>query len=939
MRKRILKIVAVLLLLFGMAIALSIFARFYILDQVRAKVQAKVSPCGGNAEMEYGRMFWCIEGASLDFGVAGDVRAKWLCLENPISSILGREAFEISVQEIRARMSFDALETIERGCFSNIGESGASQRGISSGELAFRVKVSKAEAELIRGVDRLMLHAEDGVFSLEDGKISGHGRMKHRLDMSRARFAISNMPVAEVSFTHLLGAQKFGIEVLFTPSIEASFAVGKQSFVSRISGLGGDIGSDGATLFLRDVSVLPSPSSVLPPIVEHDRADSVLYRVGGDEGQEKRRVEKGERVERGDEVHRGGKHELLRVSGIEVGVSLEGFRYRGVTSVRMDEPRLRIDLDAIVDSPYVRENAVLSALVQFWKQDAGAFLGEAPRKSVRREDVKKSKPKVEKNPIPREKLQAARQSLAALGQRFLSLPAIEIRNGCVVLQKGDAAYEMDAISVNTQKMVRDSADSKNFEIHFDIRDADVMFGFAFPEDEFVPKVRLKVSRLQASDFLRLLNLPIPERNEGNVSFDVTVWGDEGALRLGLQLETHHFSFYHPKISPNLIEGIDLNSEMTANYVYSEDKLAIEPIRVTLEPLTVRGAIDVKDLRSEPVIAFRFFTDEIGCEALARVIPKGLLPTIKALSFEGGRMSPTVWGTIPWRYPLTASLKESGFEDRCIPTRVEPHHPEEILSRDYVFTTQYTYFSDAIRVGPGESSYVPLRLIPPYVKAAMLLTEDKRFFEHGPLRISFIERALRLNLNARRYVYGGSTIGQQLTKNLFLTRHKNIARKLEEAIITWYMETIVPKSRMFELYVNIIEFGPDIYGIENAARFYFGKHASQLTPLEGAYLASLKVSPSKGGRFYKSGFPKDGRWWNKRMKYILKVLAENGYISPMEVLAAYPWIPEFDYPKDEGDERQKWLENYAAYLKRESKQRRQLSEGVEEEEENAGNGGL
>ena len=110
---------------------------------------------------------------------------------------------------------------------------------------------------------------------------------------------------------------------------------------------------------------------------------------------------------------------------------------------------------------------------------------------------------------------------------------------------------------------------------------------------------------------------------------------------------------------------------------------------------------------------------------------------------------------------------------------------------------------------------------------------------------------------------------------------------------------------------MIEFGPDIYGIRNASHFYFDKEPSDLTPLEGAYLASLKVSPSKGGRFYKFGFPSSSSWWRKRFKYILRVLAENGYISPIEVLEAYDWVPKFVYPPagKSNDPRAIWLVNY------------------------------
>jgi membrane peptidoglycan carboxypeptidase len=195
---------------------------------------------------------------------------------------------------------------------------------------------------------------------------------------------------------------------------------------------------------------------------------------------------------------------------------------------------------------------------------------------------------------------------------------------------------------------------------------------------------------------------------------------------------------------------------------------------------------------------------------------------------------------------------------------------------------------------------------------MFLTEDAGFYNHGGIKIGLINRALRLNLNEGRYVYGGSTISQQLVKNLFLSRRKTLSRKLDELFIVWRLESVLSKDRILELYLNCSEFGPDVYGVVQASRFYFDTTPERLSPLQAAYLASLKVAPRHGGKFYLRGFPQGGRWWNKRQKYILVVLAENGYISPAEVLASYPWIPQFVYPdpNDFNDFRTQWMERHS-----------------------------
>lgn len=117
-------------------------------------------------------------------------------------------------------------------------------------------------------------------------------------------------------------------------------------------------------------------------------------------------------------------------------------------------------------------------------------------------------------------------------------------------------------------------------------------------------------------------------------------------------------------------------------------------------------------------------------------------------------------------------------------------------------------------------------------------------QHG----GFVEEAFResivTNIKQRRFARGGSTISMQLVKNVFLSRNKSVSRKIEEVLIVWLMERqrLVSKERMFEVYLNIIEWGPNVYGIGEAARFYFNKSPDELTLAESIFLASLIPSP-------------------------------------------------------------------------------------------------
>lgn len=159
------------------------------------------------------------------------------------------------------------------------------------------------------------------------------------------------------------------------------------------------------------------------------------------------------------------------------------------------------------------------------------------------------------------------------------------------------------------------------------------------------------------------------------------------------------------------------------------------------------------------------------------------------------------------------------------------------------------------VGPENPFFTPLPFISPYLQNAVLTAEDPSFMQHG----GFVEDAFResivTNIKQRRFARGGSTISMQLVKNVFLSRNKSISRKLEEVLIVWLMEQqrLVSKERMFEVYLNIIEWGPNVYGIGEASRFYFGKLPDELTLAESIFLAGLIPSP----RLFKYRFDATG----------------------------------------------------------------------------------
>jgi monofunctional glycosyltransferase len=139
-------------------------------------------------------------------------------------------------------------------------------------------------------------------------------------------------------------------------------------------------------------------------------------------------------------------------------------------------------------------------------------------------------------------------------------------------------------------------------------------------------------------------------------------------------------------------------------------------------------------------------------------------------------------------------------------------------------------------------WVAYRKISMNLKRALIASEDANFIEHEGFDWEALQKAYAKNLKQGRVVAGGSTISQQLAKNLFLSGERSMLRKLEEALITVMIETVMSKRRIFEIYLNIIEWGNGVFGAEAASRYYFRKSAADLDAYEAARMAAMVPNP-------------------------------------------------------------------------------------------------
>ena len=139
-------------------------------------------------------------------------------------------------------------------------------------------------------------------------------------------------------------------------------------------------------------------------------------------------------------------------------------------------------------------------------------------------------------------------------------------------------------------------------------------------------------------------------------------------------------------------------------------------------------------------------------------------------------------------------------------------------------------------------WINYRRISPHLKRAVLVAEDAAFWQHDGIDYDELQKSIELDWARGQLVRGASTITQQLAKNLFLSPSRNPARKLRELVITRRLEAELPKARILELYLNVIEWGDGIYGVEAAAENYFGQSASALAPSSAALLAGAIINP-------------------------------------------------------------------------------------------------
>lgn len=296
-----------------------------------------------------------------------------------------------------------------------------------------------------------------------------------------------------------------------------------------------------------------------------------------------------------------------------------------------------------------------------------------------------------------------------------------------------------------------------------------------------------------------------------------------------------------------------------------------------------------DNSPEKRIRFRIHEPDFDAGTFFSSLPEGLFNNLRGIKVKGRlsfHLNLDLNQELPDSLVFTSALKSKDFSI------------QEYGNTNFTYINQefaYTAFEKgkAVRtfmVGPSNPDFRPLQAIPQRLQYAIMTSEDGAFFYHRGFLPDAIRESLIKNIKERRFARGGSTISMQLVKNVFLTRNKNITRKVEEMLITWLIESerLVSKERMMEVYLNVIETGPMVYGVNEAAHFYFAKDVSKLTLAESIFIASIVPKP----KWFKYSFDSDGQLREHMKAYYELVSGKmlgKGWITEQEHQALLPVV--------------------------------------------------
>ncbi|KOS08377.1 glycosyl transferase [Flavobacterium akiainvivens] len=357
--------------------------------------------------------------------------------------------------------------------------------------------------------------------------------------------------------------------------------------------------------------------------------------------------------------------------------------------------------------------------------------------------------------------------------------------------------------------------------------------------------------------------------------------DGGELHVDGFAAIENFMVNHPRVAQKDVV-ID-NARFDYHILFGGDFIALDSTStVQLNKLKVHPFAKYS-VEEDTIYQLKVNIPKTAAQDFIVSLPRGLFTNFEGMEAEGSfsyRLDFLYNKNKPSALVFDSSLQKDGL-------KITKYGEADLGKLNGTFT--YRAMEDgraqrAVLVGPENPNYTSFDQIPEAMRAAVLTSEDPSFFNHRGFITEAFRQSIIKNIKTKKFARGASTISMQLVKNVFLTREKTLSRKLEEILLVYILENnrIASKQRMLEVYFNVIEWGPDVYGIGEASHYYFEKAPMSLTLDECIYLASIIPSPKKfNWKFDTAGDLKP--YAVKHNKYIRDLMLRRGLITPEDTL--------------------------------------------------------
>lgn len=359
--------------------------------------------------------------------------------------------------------------------------------------------------------------------------------------------------------------------------------------------------------------------------------------------------------------------------------------------------------------------------------------------------------------------------------------------------------------------------------------------------------------------------------------------DSGELHINGSASVKNLMVNHPKIAKK--DVVIQNAQLNYHWIVGKRSIALDSTSVAqLNQIKCSPYISYTNA-AQKVYALRLEIPKMKAQDFIGSLPEGLFSHFKGMEAQGN-----------FSYSLDFEYNDHKPKQLIFKSKLRPDGLKIVkygeadlrkINEPFIYRPIEKGVSGRpIQVGPSNPNFTPLAEISQYLQKCVLTSEDPSFFNHRGFIGEAFRQSIEKNIRTKKFARGASTISMQLVKNVFLTREKTLSRKLEEILLVYLLENnrVSSKERMLEVYFNIIEWGPNVYGIGEASQFYFGRHPSELSLEQCLYLATIIPKP-KGFMYRFDGQRNLKKFAKQQNDFLTRLMVRRNLITENDTISS------------------------------------------------------